>query len=458
LLRIPTEKQYQLLRQPTRPAVSTTMEILSLCAASARPPGVTTHQKYMNSTGMATGNRTCLQRHLLITLPINDNKNLSTTYYKISTGKQYQLLQQPTRPSVSSTMEILNPYAASVHPPGLTTHHKYTDSNSTATGNRTCFQRHCWLTQAIHNNKIHSTTYYKNAIPLSQYTPSSPMTSLHAISALPTMTITHYPIILMCISIATFFTSRPRMRQNSKRTYNQKSTKRHRTNYPMDKPPGTRSKFEKCNTVWNIVYDPSKDKVLIWQDNRVRIYRRRGHRQFVYLKGKSHNTFPRTSRPIKGQWQGSYFIVDHMAHWQNQPTRNENHIKIVSITTNEKLSQRQRSTQGQHKLSRTNYKQNYKQNYKWNYTQNDKYNDKQNIKQNYTWNYKTHHTKNTTSQMTDSTTPKVSQMRIPSWPHQKRPLNTWTSPFGKILKWTKTHLDAYLATAEILLEQNIDPG
>jgi hypothetical protein len=31
-------------------------------------------------------------------------------------------------------------------------------------------------------------------------------------------------------------------------------------------------------------------------------------------------------------------------------------------------------------------------------------------------------------------------------------------PLKQILTWTKAHLDAYLATAEVILEQNIDPG
>jgi hypothetical protein len=218
----------------------------------------------------------------------------------------------------------------------------------------------------------------------------------------------------------------------------------------MNKPPGSRLKLEKYNTVWNIVYDPSEDKVLIWQENRVRIYGRRGRRQFVYLKGKHHNTFPCTSCPIKGHWQGSYFIVDHIAHWQNQPTRSENNVKIVTITTNEKLPQE--STQGHHKLNQDNYKQNNTQNSKL-----DKRNNKQNDKQNYQWKYKTHHTKNRTNQMTYSTIPTFSQLSI-TWHQHTRPLITWTTPFDKILKWTKAHLDAYLVTAEILLEQNIDPG
>jgi hypothetical protein len=31
-------------------------------------------------------------------------------------------------------------------------------------------------------------------------------------------------------------------------------------------------------------------------------------------------------------------------------------------------------------------------------------------------------------------------------------------PIDQILNWTKSHLNAYLATAEVILEQNIDPG
>ena len=31
-------------------------------------------------------------------------------------------------------------------------------------------------------------------------------------------------------------------------------------------------------------------------------------------------------------------------------------------------------------------------------------------------------------------------------------------PVEEILKWMKTHLDAYLVMAEVILEQNVDPG
>jgi hypothetical protein len=31
-------------------------------------------------------------------------------------------------------------------------------------------------------------------------------------------------------------------------------------------------------------------------------------------------------------------------------------------------------------------------------------------------------------------------------------------PLEQILTWKKSHLDAYLATAEVILEPNVDPG
>jgi hypothetical protein len=31
-------------------------------------------------------------------------------------------------------------------------------------------------------------------------------------------------------------------------------------------------------------------------------------------------------------------------------------------------------------------------------------------------------------------------------------------PLEQILTWMKSHLDAYLAMAEVILEQNVDPG
>jgi hypothetical protein len=183
--------------------------------------------------------------------------------------------------------------------------------------------------------------------------------------------------------------------------------------------------------VWNIVYDPSKDEVLVWTDNRVRIFRRRGRRQFVYLKGKNDNTFPCTSLPLTGHWQGSYFIANHIAHRQTQPTKHVNHVKIVMPKPNKNLSALNGSSQRHHELHQNTLSQinGHKQR-------------PQKQKQ-------THYqpTKN------DSHTP--NEIRAKAF---KATRKTMRLHIALILIWTKRHLDAYLATAEIFLEQNVDPG
>ena len=39
-----------------------------------------------------------------------------------------------------------------------------------------------------------------------------------------------------------------------------------------------------------------------------------------------------------------------------------------------------------------------------------------------------------------------------------RLLTSPTLPVEEILQWTRTHLEAYLATAQIFLDQNVEPG
>jgi hypothetical protein len=48
--------------------------------------------------------------------------------------------------------------------------------------------------------------------------------------------------------------------------------------------------------------------------------------------------------------------VNHIAHWKNQPTKNENQDRIMAIAIHEKISPRKGSTQGQHKLKQMELK------------------------------------------------------------------------------------------------------
>ena len=104
-------------------------------------------------------------------------------------------------------MRLLSLCADSARPPGLTTHHKLT---MTTTDDNAYFQRHCAMkpTFFTSNDETHlSTTYYNNTTPLSYITPHSPMSSLHAISDLTTLTFSWQLLFLVIFSIATLLPS-----------------------------------------------------------------------------------------------------------------------------------------------------------------------------------------------------------------------------------------------------------
>ena len=77
-----TAPRYQLLRQQHGKPVSMTMGILSLCADSARPPGMTTNEEYLNGTCVTLGSKMdcenlCKSPSTLLAV---SNKTV-TTYY-----------------------------------------------------------------------------------------------------------------------------------------------------------------------------------------------------------------------------------------------------------------------------------------------------------------------------------------------------------------------------------------
>ena len=47
---------------------------------------------------------------------------------------------------------------------------------------------------------------------------------------------------------------------------------------------------------------------------------------------------------------------------------------------------------------------------------------------------------------------------LPNLANQLAGLNIVVGVAREILTWTKAHLDAFLATAKVILEQNVDPG
>ena len=276
---------------PTERNGPTTMRFLSLCADSARPPGLTTHHKPTMTT---TINSTSVRRQCemsLTSFSSNAEKYLPTAYYKNTTP-----------------------------PPCITPHSPMKKRTSKCLNNNT---NHGQQTEQVYAD-IPTTPPLPThqSVPLSYNTPHTPMASLHDISDLPTLTLSWQILFLVIFTIATVLPLKLKKKRAKKRINTFCTPKRRRNKYPMAKPPGTRPKTGKNNTTWNMVYDPARDQVLEWSSNRVRIYQRsnRGHRLFTYHKGKHEKTFPRQALPISGTWNGSHFIVNHVSHWMDSPT------------------------------------------------------------------------------------------------------------------------------------------
>lgn len=61
---------------------------------------------------------------------------------------------------------------------------------------------------------------------------------------------------------------------------------------------------------WNVMFDPTTDQLQVYANGRVRLYRRqRKSHRFVYLRCKTDSTFSKDSKIVLGNWQDSYFIL-----------------------------------------------------------------------------------------------------------------------------------------------------
>ena len=339
-------------------------------------------------------------------------------------------------------MRFLSLCADSARPPGLTTHHKPTMNT---TNQSTSVQRQCEtsLTCFYSNAEMYlPTAYYKHtkpppcitphslpthqSVPLSYNTSHTPMASLHAISALPNFTLSWQFLFLVIFTIANVLPTQLKKQRAQKRINKHCTPKRCRKKYPMSKPPGTRPKTGKINTTWNVVYDPSRDQVLEWRSNRVRIYKRskRGHRLFTYHKGKHENTFPRQALPIYGTWNGSDFIVNHVSHWMDSPT--------ATHTNGTTQSDNQKGQATKAKITSV-VKQSEKRHGPATRAKTPAPITKRKIP----------------NGKAETQTEKVSHMSNEKWHPQVRHF---------ITKWTSQQMDAYLAIPEVALEWIVDPG
>ena len=282
------------------------------------------------------------------------------------------------------------------------------------------YMRKMPLCKCEHNNNIYhdpdNNLYQEKAIspPFQAYMLSPLYNNLPAHQSVFTAAWYLLSILVCLIPMASLFNPN-RKRIRIRRSY----TKRIRQKYPMARPPGTRSKHGKNNTTWNIVYDQRNDTVLIWTNHQVRIYQRRGRRLFTYQKGKSENTVPRHALPISGEWQGSYFIVNYIAHWTNPPTESLPQQCVTPISVTKRNNTQTQMENHQETAMRPPSK---------------------------TRKLKTDRPRNKTSPKRQSK--KVSQKSNQTWRPQVR----------QFLNWTPHHMDAYLAIPQVAMEWIVEPG
>jgi hypothetical protein len=81
-------------------------------------------------------------------------------------------------------------------------------------------------------------------------------------------------------------------------------------NHPPQKSSENSNHENALHPYWNVIYDPTTDRLQVYANNRVRIYRRqRSSCRFTYLQGKADATFPIHSTIAIGHWENDYFVL-----------------------------------------------------------------------------------------------------------------------------------------------------
>lgn len=184
---------------------------------------------------------------------------------------------------------------------------------------------------------------------------------------------------------------------------------------------------QSCPVYWNVIYDPTNDRIQVYENYRVRLYRRqRNSQRFVYLRGKAENTFPRGSMIALGSWQSSCFVLKYVTPRprcmipRESTSSTETSTKVPNendnlIRTQERpqkcVSDRLPTKQPTHNLPRPM----------------------------------------NANRTAAAFVPKKSKPKVLYFILQKHCI-------PRLFRMAKRHLDAYYSMAEVILEQNVDPG
>jgi hypothetical protein len=454
------------------------MGFLGLCADSARPPGLNNHRQDTNGSHNISGYHFSEQQQDNVTPPFNRASLPCVTAYTYISYNSYP--PSNLTPCSLSSLHVISVmtshFPLTVHPPSgppfpqcniqepwprqcyvAPTYNRVSTSPVTAitftpasSPTATHDPPHCNITKATppHWLPTFPTAAFNNYSTSPTHTSRNELTptTLQLIGSMHSLCLW---LLLCFLMMAAFVPTRPRM----ERTPTRKRTPRpQRPHYPLQKPPGIRTKYGKLPTAWNIIYDPKTDTILTWCYNRVRIYRRRGQRQFIYQKGKHENTFPRTAQPIHGHWQGSTFIVTHFDHWTNTPT---------AIPDNHSITERHADPTDWNWPTQTCTNPRQQMKHLDNKTGNPQHTMATLIINRKTITNPTNNFARSQHHTSNNDNPKNGPPRcIKKPPHQQFMvyLCTWHLTELMIVGWTKPHLDAYLALAAVACAWNIEPG
>jgi hypothetical protein len=268
-----------------------------------------------------------------------------------------------------------------------------------------------------------------------------------------------FTLLLCFILMATFFTSQLFLKWNCKRIQT------------------TRKRQQRWQQItWKYIYNSDRDKELTWTNKR-----------YVYPKRKNYNTFPQHAQPLQVHWHGISFLVDNQDCWTkntskaipetcgtpprrtNTDQRNLNmeameikphhHAATLDTCTSTPQDPQASITNKWNPTSATKWKRTPPATNTTDTTHLDNLKGKQQQRrQHKQWKQHIWTTQKVKPKQATNTLARHPRQHGKDIPRDSNTSSKWHPQERFNPQWTKQHLDAYLALAEVLCEWNIEPG
>ena len=286
------------------------MGSLSLCADSARPPGMINLLKDTNGSCNTYGIHFCNEKHGNTAPSLyvdNDNPYVFTYYYSHNAVRPSSHLYLPTQ----SSLHVISALTRSVFTLA---------QQKMRNPSRTCnWPKQHWLTPSPRQNNKNTNPPMYNMHDQAQTTPSMRQ-------AAPLWLPITFPLCF--ILMATLNISRQRM----KRTHMRTRITQQRQQYPLTKTPGTQSNYSKTTaTTWNKIYDSLLATIITSRPRmtRTRMQTRTTQQQRQYPLTKNPRTLSHYSNTATTTWNTIYgsLLAIILSSWRRKKmTRTQTRI------------------------------------------------------------------------------------------------------------------------------------